>query len=66
MGYPHPQFEILQRYVQLGGEIITVGSDAHGPGNIAQHFHAAYELLQKLNIRYITRFDKRKPRFVKL
>jgi len=66
MGYVHPHIEILQRYVQLGGEIITVGSDAHAPQYVAQHFGVAYELLQQLGIKYITRFDKRKPLFALL
>ena len=66
MGYAHPQIEVLQRYLQLSGEIITVGSDAHRPESIAQHFDVAYDILQQLGVKYITRFDKRKPRFVKL
>lgn len=28
LGHPHPQEEILLRYRELGGELLTVGSDA--------------------------------------
>ena len=66
IGHPHPHINVLRRYIQLGGEIITVGSDAHAPGNITQHFNAAYEILRQLDVKYITRYDKRKPIFVKL
>jgi histidinol-phosphatase (PHP family) len=66
IGYPHPHIDVLRRYIQLGGEIITVGSDAHTPGNIAKHFDRVYEILRQLGVKYITRFDKRKPIFVPL
>ena len=66
LGHAHPQTDILRKYLQLGGEIITVGSDAHRPGNIAQHFGDAHKILQSLGVKYITRFDKRKPSFVKI
>lgn len=66
IGHVHPHINILRRYVQLGGEIITVGSDAHNPQRIAQHFDTAHEMLQQLGVKYITRFDKRKPHFVKI
>ena len=63
IGHPHPHIDILRQYIKLGGEIITAGSDAHRPGNIAQYFDTAYEILQQLGVKYITRFDKRKPTF---
>ena len=66
LGRVHPHIDILQRYLQLGGEIITVGSDAHTPGSIAQHFDNAYKLLKQAGAKYITRFDRRRPVFVKL
>jgi histidinol-phosphatase (PHP family) len=66
IGHPHPHIDILRRYFQLGGEIVTVGSDAHAPKNIAQHFSEAYEILRQLGIRYITRFERRKPIFQKI
>lgn len=61
----HPQLPILKRYKELGGEIITVGSDAHDAKNIALHFKDAYELLEQADFKYITLFEKQKPNFVK-
>ena len=36
--FAHPHPDILKRYRELGGEIITVGSDAHRPEHIAYEF----------------------------
>lgn len=65
LGHPHPQFELIKRYKELGGEIITVGSDAHKPEQITLKFDKAYELLKEAGFKYITLFNDRKPEFVK-
>lgn len=49
-----------------GGEIITIGSDAHIPKNIATDFSRAEEILIECGFRYYTIFEHRKPRFEKL
>lgn len=64
LGYVHPKIEILKRYKQLGGEIITVGSDAHAPNRIAANFKEAYELLHSVGFQAITVFEKQQPRFI--
>ena len=66
IGHAHPQTEILRRYLQLGGEIITVGSDAHTPGRIAADFDIVHDILQGLGIKYIAGFNKRQPRLVRI
>lgn len=40
-----PTKEILSLYRSLGGKLISIGSDAHAPQNIAQHFDAAKKAL---------------------
>jgi histidinol-phosphatase (PHP family) len=40
-----PTKEILSLYRSLGGKLISIGSDAHTPQNIAQHFDAAKQAL---------------------
>ncbi|MCI1931048.1 MAG: histidinol-phosphatase HisJ family protein, partial [Clostridia bacterium] len=65
LGHPHPQFELIKRYKELGGEIITVGSDAHKPEQITFKFDKAYEMLKEAGFKYITLFTDRKPEFVK-
>ena len=62
----HPTMDVLKRYRELGGEIITVGSDAHDPAHIAEHFDRACEVLHACGFRYYTIFEKRVPEYKKL
>lgn len=66
LGQTHPQEDILVRYRQLGGEIITVGSDSHSPSTIASYFEIAYELLKDAGFKAVTVFQNRKPSFIDL
>lgn len=63
---PLPSLEILKLYRQLGGEIITVGSDAHRVQDIAGGFMEVEEIIKKAGFRYISRFHRRKSSFVKI
>lgn len=64
--YPHPKPEILSRYRELGGEIITIGSDAHKPEHLCYDFDIIPDLLKSLDFRYYTTFIQGKPVFEKL
>ncbi len=66
IGYAHPKFEVLKRYRELGGEIITVGSDAHKPEHLCYDFQVVPELLKRAGFRYYTTFAEGKPVFEKL
>lgn len=59
----NPCADILKRYRQLGGEILTIGSDAHRPEDIAANFQQAAEVLTACGFRYYTTFEKRTPEF---
>lgn len=63
---PNPHPDILKRYHQLGGEIITVGSDAHIPGDLGRDFDTARQLLLSCGYEYYTTFRQRKPVFHRL
>ena len=63
---PNPCRSIIKRYKELGGEIITTGSDAHDPGQIAHAFDRAADILKDCGFRYYTTFEKRSPSFHKL
>ncbi len=41
LGFAHPHPSVLRRYKELGGEIITVGSDAHKAEHIGYEFEIA-------------------------
>jgi histidinol-phosphatase (PHP family) len=66
LGFPHPKLEVLKRYRELGGEIITVGSDAHRPEHLAYQFDCVPDLLKSIGFRYYTTFQGGKPIFEKL
>lgn len=60
----NPQFEIVKHFKELGGEIITVGSDAHRPEGIAEHFDDAYKMIKEAGFKSITTFRDKKPKMV--
>ena len=62
----NPGIEILKWYRQLGGEIITVGSDAHHKSHIGYRIPETYELLKDLGYRYITIFEQMNAVQIKL
>ncbi|UTW69781.1 hypothetical protein KHA80_01810 [Anaerobacillus sp. HL2] len=41
-----PEFPFLKLYRSLGGEIITVGTDAHSEHFVGEHLKTGYELLE--------------------
>lgn len=64
--FPHPKPEILKRYLELGGELITIGSDAHKPEHIAYEFLHVSELLKELGFRYYAIYKEQKPEMIRL
>ena len=62
--YPHPNIEIIKRYKELGGKIITIGSDAHNSDDLAKDFDLVYDILRSLNIKEIAVFHNRIPDFI--
>jgi len=66
LGHPNPTEEIIRRYKELGGEIITIGADAHTPAHIAYDFGKVPAILKEAGFDYFTVFKNRKPEFIKL
>lgn len=58
---PNPRMQILKRYRELGGELITVGSDAHNTADIARHFDKAQAILKECGFKYYSVFKNRTP-----
>ena len=57
---------LLKMYRELGGEIVTVGSDAHAPEPIARGVPEAYRMMRDCGFRYVAVYHERKPDFIKL
>ncbi len=66
LGHPNPTEEIIARYRALGGEIITIGSDAHDTAHVAFAFERVTGLLKNCGFTCYTVFKKRKPEFIRL
>lgn len=66
LGHPNPTEDILKRYHELGGEILTIGADAHMPEHIAYDFSKVPHLLKNAGFRYYTVFSARVPEFYPL
>ena len=60
-----PTADILKRFRELGGEIITVGSDAHDPSRVGQYSKEALEIVKDV-FGYICTFENRQAIFHKL
>ena len=50
---------VLLRYRQMGGEIITLGSDSHDAANVAEDFEVYASLLRSLGFRWTSHYEKR-------
>lgn len=66
VGHMHPRLDIIKKYKELGGEIITIGSDSHTPKDIGADHDNAASLLREAGFEYYTTFTNRKPEFRKL
>ena len=66
LGDNNPAIPILKRYRELGGEIITLGSDAHTTNYVGLMHDENLALLESLGYKYISTFEKLKPVFHKI
>ena len=57
---------ILRDYRELGGEILTVGSDAHAPEPLGRGIREAYGLMADCGFRYVAVYHARKPEMIRL
>lgn len=63
LGSAMPSRDILSLYKECGGEIITIGSDAHEPDHVAHRFPEIIQQLKQIGFRYLTSFSEQKPTF---
>lgn len=58
-----PSRDILELYYDLGGEIITIGSDAHKPEHVGLRFDDVLKQLQSIGFKYVATFQNEEPTF---
>jgi histidinol-phosphatase (PHP family) len=61
LGESLPSLEVLKLYRELGGEIVTIGSDSHSPESIGHLFHEGIELLKAAGFENLYRFERMIP-----
>ncbi|WZL73981.1 histidinol-phosphatase HisJ family protein [Clostridiaceae bacterium 35-E11] len=62
----HPSKDILKKYLEMGGEIITLGSDSHRAKDLFRDFDQAIKDLKAIGFQKITQFKQRQPHFIKI
>ena len=63
---PMPTPDIIRRFIELGGEIITVGSDAHFKEVVGAKYKEIIGLLKSLGVKSVCTFEQMKPVFHKI
>ena len=58
-----PSRDILRLYHDLGGRILTIGSDAHTTRYLADHIRDAQQILREIGFREICTFEGMEPEF---
>ena len=66
LGFTNPHPDVIRRYREMGGELITVGSDGHVPEYLGYGFDRLPELLSDCGFDSYTVFRKGKPEFRKV
>lgn len=65
-GKPFPDFKYIKLYRDLGGEIISLGSDAHRVSDLGKGIAECGELVKRAGFKYLAYFKKHKPEFVRM
>ena len=54
-----PNFELVKRYYELGGRIITVGTDSHTSDRVGEHVDEVIKEYEKIGFEDVSTFSKR-------
>ena len=61
MGVTLPDIDIIKWYKELGGELITIGSDAHSAADIGSGIDTGMTFAKEAGFKYITLYKQRTP-----
>lgn len=62
----YPSLKYVKLFRELGGEIISIGSDAHTVEDLGTGVADGIKLAEEAGFKYITFFKERKPNFIKI
>lgn len=66
IGKTMPTEDYARRFKELGGELLTLGSDAHFTEHVGAGIDQGYEIAEACGFKYVTYFKDRKPIQVKI
>ena len=61
-----PSIDILKLYYELGGKVITIGSDSHKPEHLSFRIKESEAILKEIGFTHFCTFDKMQPIFHEL
>ena len=61
-----PDLLILQWYREMGGQRLTLGSDAHTPAEVGLHLDQALKFIRESGLTFITRYERRQASLLPL
>lgn len=65
-GKPLPDERIIKMWKDVGGEVLTIGSDAHKAAELGADIGRCEEIVRSCGFRYLTCFRQRRAEFIKL
>ena len=65
-GEPYPALTVLRWYRELGGEVLTIGSDAHQALDLGAGIAEALAMVRQAGFRAIATFEERRIRWIDL
>jgi len=65
-GDAFPSFEYVKMFKECGGEILSIGSDAHCVADLGKGIVEGVEIAKKAGFNYVAYFKNRKPTFLKI
>jgi histidinol-phosphatase (PHP family) len=65
-GEPYPASTVLRWYREAGGEVLTVGSDAHQAGDLGAGIADAQDLARAAGFRAVASFCQRRIQWIAL
>jgi histidinol-phosphatase (PHP family) len=60
-GISFPTVEYVQKYRDLGGTVISVGSDAHSVDQLGKNIQDCIDMIKSCGFEYLTYFKHRQP-----
>jgi histidinol-phosphatase (PHP family) len=61
-----PGLQILRWYAEMGGERVTLGSDAHKPQHVGSHLEDALAAARAAGLKYVMQFEQRQAKLIEI